>query len=156
GSRSTGTASTARKPARAKSHTSTQAPQVVAKTQSTPAPPAGADPTALNNQGFALINQGNPSAAVPLLQQAVQRFRDQGRTGQIDYAYALFNLGNALRLSGSPAAAIPFLQERLRISDFKKGEVQRELDLASRLAGITGGTGGDGKPGKGHGKGKGD
>jgi hypothetical protein len=66
---------------------------------------------------------------------------------------AVFNLGNALRLSGSPAAAIPYLQERLRISDFKKAKVQRELDLAQ--AGVTGGTGGgDTKPGKGHGKAK--
>jgi serine/threonine-protein kinase len=139
----------------AKTQSTAQTHSTAAKTQSAPASATGADPSALNSQGFALINQGNPTAAVPLLQQAVQRFRDQGRTGEIDYAYALFNLGNALRLSGSPAAAIPYLQERLRISAFKSGEVQRELDLARRQAGITGGTaGGDTKPGKGHGKGK--
>jgi serine/threonine-protein kinase len=157
GSRSSGHASTGSRSAPAKSHTTTQAPPAVAKTQSTPAtaPPTGGDPTALNNEGFALINQGKPATAVPLLQQAVQGFRAQGRTGELDYAYALFNLGNALRLSGNPAAAIPYLQERLRISDFKKAEVQRELDLAQQQAGVTGGTGaGDAKPGKGHGKGK--
>jgi serine/threonine-protein kinase len=157
GSRSSGTASTGSRSAPAKSHTTTQAPPAVATTQSTPAtaPPAGGDPTALNNEGFALINQGKPAAAVPLLQQAVQGFRTQGRTGELDYAYALFNLGNALRLSGRPADAIPYLQERLRISDFKKAEVQRELALAQQQAGVTGGTGGgDAKPAKGHGKGK--
>jgi serine/threonine-protein kinase len=156
---SSATASAGRKSGPAKTHSTAQAPPATAKTQSTPAPAVSstADPAALNNQAFALINQGKPTAAVSLLQQAVQRFRDQSRTGEIDYAYALFNLGNALRLSGSPAAAIPYLQERLRISDFKKGEVQRELDLASRQAGITGPTGGgDGKPGKGHGKNKND
>jgi serine/threonine-protein kinase len=152
---SSATASAGRKSAPAKTHSTAQAPPATAKTQSTPAPAVSstADPAALNNQAFALINQGKPTAAVSLLQQAVQRFRDQSRTGEIDYAYALFNLGNALRLSGSPAAAIPYLQERLRISDFKKGEVQRELDLASRQAGVSGG---DGKPGKGHGKNKND
>jgi serine/threonine-protein kinase len=156
---SSATASAGRNSAHAKTHSTAQAPPATAKTQSTPAPAVSstADPAALNNQAFALINQGKPTAAVALLQQAVQRFRDQSRTGEIDYAYALFNLGNALRLSGSPAAAIPYLQERLRISDFKRGEVQRELELASRQAGVTGPTGGgDGKPGKGHGKNKSD
>ena len=71
---------------------------------------------------------------MPSLQRAVQAFRAQGRTGQIDYAYALYNLGNALRLSGRPADAIPYLQERLRISNFKRGVVKQELETAQRLA----------------------
>jgi eukaryotic-like serine/threonine-protein kinase len=148
---SSATASTGKQSTPAKTQSTTQSPPAAAKTQSSTAPAAGGDPTTLNNQGFALINQGKPADAVPLLQRAVQRFRDQGRTGEIDYAYALFNLGNALRLSGRPADAIPYLQERLRISDFKTAEVQRELDLARRQAGITGG---DAKPGKDHGKAK--
>jgi eukaryotic-like serine/threonine-protein kinase len=105
-----------------------------ATTQQT-APPSGAgDAVALNNQGFALIQSGQPSAAVPSLQRSIDAFRAQGRTGQIDYAYALYNLGNALRLSGRPADAIPFLEERLRISTYKRGVVKQELKTARRLA----------------------
>jgi eukaryotic-like serine/threonine-protein kinase len=60
----------------------------------------------------------------------------QGRTGQIDYAYALYNLGNALRLSGRPADAIPYLEERLKISNYKRGVVKQELKTARRLANL--------------------
>jgi serine/threonine protein kinase len=102
--------------------------------QTTPAVTSSADPVALNNTGFALIQQGKPTAAVPALQRSVDAFRKQGRTGQIDYAYALYNLGNALRLSGRPADAIPYLEERLRISNYKRGVVKQELKTARRLA----------------------
>jgi eukaryotic-like serine/threonine-protein kinase len=102
--------------------------------QTTPAVTSNADPVALNNAGFALIQQGRPTAAVPALQRSVEAFRQQGRTGQIDYAYALYNLGNALRLSGRPAEAIPYLEERLRISNYKRGVVKQELKTARRLA----------------------
>jgi serine/threonine protein kinase len=111
-----------------------KAPPPATTTQSTPPPGASGDPVALNNQGFALIQQGRPTAAVPSLQRAVEAFREQRRTGQIDYAYALYNLGNALRLSGQPADAIPYLEERLRISNFKRGVVKQELKTARRLA----------------------
>jgi eukaryotic-like serine/threonine-protein kinase len=132
-------ASTAQKQARPKTAkpqsragTTTQPP---ATTTQQASPPAGSgDPVALNNRGFALIQQGRPTAAVPSLQRAVEAFRAQGRTAQVDYAYALYNLGNALRLSGRPADAIPFLEERLRISDFKRGVVKQELKTARRLA----------------------
>jgi tetratricopeptide (TPR) repeat protein len=102
--------------------------------QTTPPATAGADPVALNNTGFALLQEGKPTAAVASLQRSVDAFRQQGRTGQIDYAYALYNLGNALRLSGRPAEAIPYLQERLRISNYKRGVVKQELKTARRLA----------------------
>jgi eukaryotic-like serine/threonine-protein kinase len=102
--------------------------------QTSPPATANADPVALNNAGFALIQQGRPTAAVASLQRSVDAFRQQGRTGQIDYAYALYNLGNALRLSGRPAEAIPYLEERLRISNYKRGVVKQELKTARRLA----------------------
>jgi serine/threonine-protein kinase len=92
------------------------------------------DPVALNNSGYSLILQGNAPAAVTPLQRAVNAFRAQQRTGQIEYAYALYNLGNALRLSGRPAEAIPYLEERLRISNYKRGVVQKELQTARKLA----------------------
>jgi tetratricopeptide (TPR) repeat protein len=119
------------KPARPKAAT---AAQQTTTQQTSPPSTANADPVALNNQGFALIQQGNPTAAIPSLQRSVQAFREQGRTGQIDYAYALYNLGNALRLTGRPSDAIPYLEERLRISNFKRGVVKQELKTAQRMA----------------------
>ncbi len=110
--------------------------QSTPSTSSAPAPASGGgDPKALNDQGFALIGQGNNAAAVPLLQQSVQGFRDQGRTGEIDYAFALFNLATALRATGHPDQAIPLLEERLQRSDYKRAEVQRELAAARQQAG---------------------
>jgi tetratricopeptide (TPR) repeat protein len=102
--------------------------QTQAQTQTPPA--TSDDPVALNNQGFAFIQQGKPSDAVAPLQRSVGAFRAQQRTGEIDYAYALYNLGNALRLTGHPADAIPYLEERLRISNYKRGVVKKELKAA--------------------------
>jgi serine/threonine-protein kinase len=122
------------------SQPTTQAPAQTtqpAPTTQTP-PPAQAksdDPVALNDQGFALIGQGNAAGAVAPLQRSVEAFRAQGRKGDIGYAYALYNLGNALRLSGHPAEAIPFLQERLQVSNYKRGVVQKELKTAQQQAG---------------------
>jgi serine/threonine-protein kinase len=114
-------------------------PQGKAKPKSKPkavAPPtASSDPVVLNNQGFSLIQQGQPAQAVAPLQRSVDAFRTAGRKAEIDYAYALFNLGNALRLSGRPADAIPFLEERLAVSKYKRGVVEKELKTARAAAG---------------------
>ncbi|HEV2791158.1 MAG TPA: serine/threonine-protein kinase, partial [Solirubrobacterales bacterium] len=56
--------------------------------------------SALNEEGFALIQAGEYEAAVPVLEEAVASFPEG--TEDVNYAYALFNLGNALRLSGRP------------------------------------------------------
>jgi tetratricopeptide (TPR) repeat protein len=142
--------------------TSTQQKQTTTQAQSTPttssagaaASGAGGDPKALNDRGFALIGQGDDAAAVPLLQQSVQGFRAGGRTGEIDYAFALFNLATALRATGHPDQAIPLLEERLQRSDYKRAEVQRELAAARQQAGqpasgAAAGGGGNSGPGKG-------
>ncbi|HEX7298728.1 MAG TPA: serine/threonine-protein kinase [Solirubrobacteraceae bacterium] len=111
-------------------------PKRQAKPAASPAPQtASGDPVALNNQGFGLIQRGQPGQAVAALQQSVDGFRAQGRKTELDYAYALYNLGNALRLSGRPADAIPYLEERLAISDFKRGVVRKELETARQQAG---------------------
>ena len=123
------------KAAEPKQKTQTAVPPATTTQQTTP-PSASSDPVALNNQGFALIQQGRATSAVPSLQRSVDAFRTQGRTGQIDYAYALYNLGNALRLSGRPADAIPYLEERLKISNYKRGVVKQELKTARRLANL--------------------
>jgi serine/threonine-protein kinase len=122
---------------------------------------AAGDPRQLNDRGFALIQQGNSAAAVPLLQGSVQGFRQQGRTGELDYAFALYNLATALRATGHPADAIPLLEERLRISSYKRDVVQRELALARQQAGQPAGPGAAGaapkagKGNRGHGGGEG-
>jgi serine/threonine-protein kinase len=122
--------------------TTTQAPPA-AKPKPKPQPkPASTStpalsPGRLNDLGFAKL-PGDPGGAIPLLRQAVEGFRAQGATGDINYAFALFNLGNALRLAGDPAGAIPYLEERLSISRFKRGVVKRELKLAREQAGSGG------------------
>ena len=92
--------------------------------------PAGEDSaagSALNEEGYALIQEGRAEEAVPVLEEAVEAFPPG--TEELDYAYALFNLGNALRLSGRPDEAIPVLERRLAIPN-QTGVVQRELEAA--------------------------
>jgi len=88
--------------------------------------------SALNEQGFAMIQAGEYEAAVPVLEEAVSSFPEG--TDEINYAYALFNLGNALRLSGRPEEAIPILERRLEIPN-QEGEVRKELEAAYAEAG---------------------
>jgi serine/threonine protein kinase len=90
-----------------------------------------ADGSSLNQQGFQLIQQGQPEAAVPILERAVASFPEG--TADINYAYALFNLGQALRLSGRPDEAIPVLEQRLEINN-QRAEVQAELAKAREEA----------------------
>jgi len=95
-----------------------------------PSPDPGRAVT-LNDEGFALIQAGEPEAAVPILEEAVASFPEG--TGDLNYAYALYNLGNALRLSGRPAEAIPILERRLEIPD-QENAVLSELEAAREEA----------------------
>jgi eukaryotic-like serine/threonine-protein kinase len=100
-----------------------------------PAPSDSSDPAEgarLNQEGFDLIQQGQPEAAVPVLERAVSAFPEG--TSDLNYAYALFNLGQALRLSGRPEEAIPVLEERAKI-DNQRETVMAELTLAREEAG---------------------
>jgi eukaryotic-like serine/threonine-protein kinase len=119
------------------------APTTQAQTQAPP--PAPTDKSALAMQGHSLIAQGNYGAAIDVLSRAV---KDCPVATTDPCAYALFDLGHALRLAGRPAEAIPVLQRRLQNSN-QRDVVQQELDLAEAAVS------GAGKPGKGHGKGKG-
>jgi serine/threonine protein kinase len=97
--------------------------------------PEGTDPArgaALNEEGFALIQDGEYEAAVPVLEEAVAAFPEG--TEDLNYAYALFNLGNALRLSGRPSEAIPILERRLEIPN-QETEVREELEAAEAESG---------------------
>jgi serine/threonine-protein kinase len=124
----------------------------------TPAPPAGA-PDALEAQGHQLMDGGDYTRAIPVLQHAVA----QADPGSLTYAYALYDLGRSLRLSGDPRAAVPILYRRLQIRN-QTGTVRSELTLALRALGqqASGGTGqqssggaaaSPGQDGHGHGRG---
>ena len=95
-----------------------------------PAPAQSADAAALNDEGFALINEGRYDEAIPVLEEAAAA--SEG-SGGLTYAYALFNLGNALRLAGRPDEAIPILEQRLEIPN-QRETVARELELAREQA----------------------
>jgi tetratricopeptide (TPR) repeat protein len=86
----------------------------------------------LNEEGFALMQQGDYAGAVPVLREAVASWPEDST--DINYAYALFNLGKSLNRSGSPEEAIPYLEKRLAWDD-QRETVQAELDLARRNAG---------------------
>ena len=100
-----------------------------------PAPADSPDPAEgarLNQEGFDLIQRGQPEAAVPILERAVSAFPEG--SSDLNYAYALFNLGQALRLSGRSEAAIPVLEERATI-DNQRETVLAELAAAREEAG---------------------
>jgi serine/threonine protein kinase len=105
---------------------------VPASSEPTAAAAGSADGASLNAEGFALINEGRPAEAVPILRQAVDSY-PEGST-DLNYAYALYNLGHALRLSGQPDEAIPILERRLRIPD-QQDTVAAELARARAEAG---------------------
>jgi hypothetical protein len=81
----------------------------------------------LNDEGYALIQQGSYEEAVPILRRAVASF--PRTAADLSYAYALYNLGHALRLSGRPDDAVPILERRLEIPN-QIPTVERELEAA--------------------------
>jgi eukaryotic-like serine/threonine-protein kinase len=76
----------------------------------TPTPPTA---DTLAAQGHSLIDSGQYSAAIALLQRAV----DAASPGSLTYAYALYDLGHAYLLAGNPRAAVPILAQRLKIDN---------------------------------------
>jgi serine/threonine-protein kinase len=112
--------------------------------EQTPAEPAPAEPapadqavdpaqgTALNEQGYALMQQGDYGGAVPVLRKAVASWPEDST--DLNYAYALYNLGVSLNRSGSPDEAIPYLEKRLNWSN-QRGIVKKELKDAQQNAG---------------------
>jgi eukaryotic-like serine/threonine-protein kinase len=103
--------------------------------EETPSETASYDPargSALNDEGFTLMRQGDYASAVPKLQEAVSLFPPDST--DIQYAYALYNLGKSLRAVGRPEEAIPFLEKRLQWDD-QTATVQAELDRARQEAG---------------------
>jgi eukaryotic-like serine/threonine-protein kinase len=113
----------------------TEEPEVAETSESEPPPSAEGNSesgTALNEQGYSLIQAGEYDAAVPVLEEAVASYPEGSE--DLSYAYALFNLGSALRLSGRPDEAIPILEQRLAIPN-QTSTVEQELEAARAEAG---------------------
>ena len=130
-------AATAEPPRAEEPEPSSSSSEAAAETAATPVSeaPSGSDPdggAALNEEGFAMIQNGEYEAAVPVLEEAVSSFPEGSE--ELSYGYALFNLGHALRLSGRPEEAITVLERRLEIPDQEEA-VREELDAAYAEAG---------------------
>jgi len=107
-------------------------PKTTQTVTATPAAATTPPPTAdtLEARGHQLMADGNYSAAVAVLRQAVQA----ADPGSLTYAFALFDLGRSLRLSGDPQAAVTVLYQRLQIPN-QTGVVRQELQLALQALG---------------------
>jgi eukaryotic-like serine/threonine-protein kinase len=92
---------------------------------STGAAPA-ADPRALNDEGYALMRQGDYRGALPLLQQAVSGLSGQGFP---DEAYANYNLGYTLLQLHQCTQAIPYLQRAQQLEP-QRSEPGQALERA--------------------------
>jgi serine/threonine-protein kinase len=118
----------------ASSKSSRTATTAAAEPPAPPPPPAqssagaGTSPSALNDRGYKLIQQGRYGEAVEPLRAAVTGYQSAGEKG-LPYAFALYNLAVALNRSGNPAEAVPLLRERLKF-DNQRDTVQAELDDA--------------------------
>ena len=117
-------------------------PEAPGPAEATPAEPSdsetastGGDPAAgkaLNNEGYNMLQNGDPEGAVPVLEQAVASWPEG--SDDIEYAYALYNLGWALTDAGRPEEAIPYLEKRLQWSD-QESTVKAKLAEAKAAAG---------------------
>ena len=104
-----------------------EAPPPAAAQPQQRAPEPKADPVALNEQGFELMNQGRYDEAIPILQRAV----DASDPAGVTHAYALYNLGRSLRLAGRAGEAVPVLERRAKIKN-QQGVVKKELKQARK------------------------
>jgi eukaryotic-like serine/threonine-protein kinase len=124
-------------------------PKTTRTVTATPAAATTAPPAAdtLEARGHQLMADGNYTAAIAALRQAVQA----ADPGSLTYAYALFDLGRSLRLAGDPKAAVSVLYQRLQIPN-QTGVVRQELQLALQALGqnVKSGGAGASPPGQGH------
>jgi eukaryotic-like serine/threonine-protein kinase len=113
----------------------TTAPATTASPPTTAPPPttslSGSDPYALNNQAYALMQQGDYEGALPLLQNAVGRL--QGRS-DLGTAYAEYNLGVTLINLGHCSDAIQYLEASRAIQPQRR-EVKDALKQARGCSG---------------------
>jgi serine/threonine-protein kinase len=89
--------------------------------QGSPPPAEEADGSSLNDQGFQLLQQGDPRAALPLLEQAVAALQGSGSTTE---AYALYNLAWA-RFALGRCDGVGELLDRSEELQGKRKEIDR-------------------------------
>jgi eukaryotic-like serine/threonine-protein kinase len=85
------------------------------------APPPGADGSALNDQGFQLLQQGDPQGALPLLESAVAALAGSGSTTE---AFASYNLAWA-RFAVGQCDGVAELLDRSEEIQGKRKEIDR-------------------------------
>jgi serine/threonine-protein kinase len=93
-------------------------------------PASGAE---LNDQGFALMNEGRYEEALPLLQQAVEALRGTYSADAPQEAWANYNLGFTLLALGTCAEAIPFFDYSASLQGERK-EIKRARREAEKCA----------------------
>ena len=86
-----------------------------------PPPARGGDGSALNDQGFQLLQQGDARGALPLLESAVS---DLSGSNSITEAYAAYNLAWA-RFSLGRCDGVPELLDRSEAIQGKRKEIDR-------------------------------
>ncbi len=135
----THTPAPAKPPARKPRTTQTQTVTATPAAATTPPPTADT----LEARGHQLMLDGNYSAALPVLRQAI----NAASPSSLTYAYALYDYGRTLLLAGDPKDAVTVLYHRLQIPD-QTGAVRQELQQALLALGQN--AGGAGAPGPGH------
>jgi TolA-binding protein len=95
-----------------------------------PPVPGGAGGHSLNDEGYRLMQGGSYAAALPLLQQAVQKLRGVGPSDPYE-AYANYNLGYTLWKLGRCAEAVPYV-ERAKELEPSRHEPEDLLKQARR------------------------
>jgi tetratricopeptide (TPR) repeat protein len=109
--------------------TATEAPEP--PPPSPPASPAAADPHALNDQGFALMQEGRWEEALPLLEEAVAGL-EGSYSGEDPYeAYANYNLGRTLLELGRCDEALDPLEQSQELQGERK-EIRQARKAAER------------------------
>ncbi len=81
-------------------------------TPTTPSATISGNGVTLNNKGYALMQSGDYSGALPLLQSAVQKLQGSGRAEE---AYANYNLGYTLLQLGRCGEAATYLQRAMKL-----------------------------------------
>jgi serine/threonine-protein kinase len=131
--------------------TVTQEGETVERTVTQPAeaaqpPAAGGNPTSLNDQGFRLLQQGDPQGALPLLESAVSQLSG---SSSITEAYASYNLALA-RFSLGRCDGVADLLDRSEAVQGRRKEIDKLRRQVERRCGGggaagEGGGGGDGE-----------
>ena len=102
-----------------------------------PGPETGSNesPGALNDAGYARLQGGDAEGAIPLLEQSVAGFDQQG--GDADpttFGYALYNLGTAYERVGRYDEAVKLYERRLQVSPGDRPEVVRQAIKRAKKA----------------------